>query len=257
MLKTPILKKIVRRKIRKELSASFGGNFKEIIVGGAAMSKEAEAFLHKIGLPFTVGYGMTECAPLISYDKHQDFTPTSCGKVLNGIMELRINSEEPTKIPGEIQVRGENVMKGYYKNPRATEAAFTEDGWLRTGDLGILDNKNRLYIKGRIKTMILGANGQNIYPEEIEARLNNMPYVAESLVIKRKYSLVALVFPDIHEMEETNVTFEQLESIMNNNLELLNEKLASFERIISIEIKKEKFQKTPQKSIKRYVYVED
>lgn len=257
MLKTPMLRNIVYKKIRKELTTSFGGNFEEIIVGGAAMSKEAEAFLYKIGLPFTIGYGMTECAPLISYDRHQDFIPTSCGRVLDGIMELRINSEEPTKIPGEIQVRGENVMKGYYKNPAATEAAFTEDGWLRTGDLGVLDNENRLYIKGRIKTMILGANGQNIYPEEIEARLNNMPYVAESLVIKRKYSLVALVFPDIHEMEETNVTFEQLESIMNNNLELINKKLAAFEQIAQIELRKEEFEKTPKKSIKRFLYTED
>ena len=182
MLKVPILRNVIYSKIRKTLIASLGGELKEIIVGGAAMSKEAESFLYKVGLPFTIGYGMTECAPLISYDSHRDFVPTSCGRVLEGIMEARIDSNEPTKTPGEIQVRGENVMKGYYKNPSATDAAFTDDGWLRTGDLGILDNENRLYIKGRIKTMLLGANGQNIFPEEIEARLNNMPYVAENQI---------------------------------------------------------------------------
>ena len=208
MLKVPFLRNVVYNKVRKTLIASFGGEFKEVIVGGAAMSKEAESFFHKVGFPFTIGYGMTECAPLISYDSHRDFVPTSCGKVLEGIMEARIDSHEPARVPGEIQVRGENVMKGYYKNPAATDAAFTEDGWLRTGDLGILDRENRLYIKGRIKTMLLGANGQNIFPEEIETRLNNMPYVAESLIIKRQNRLVALVYPDIHEMEETNVSFE-------------------------------------------------
>ena len=162
VLKVPVLRNLVYAKIRKTMIASFGGNFKEIIVGGAALSKEAEEFLHRIGFPFTVGYGMTECAPLVSYDRHQDFVPTSCGRVLEGIMEARIDSHEPSKVPGEIQVRGENVMKGYYKNPTATDAAFTEDGWLRTGDLGVIDSENRLYIKGRIKTMILTANGQNI-----------------------------------------------------------------------------------------------
>ena len=257
MLKVPFLRNVVYSRIRKTLMASFGGEFKEIIIGGAAMSKEAESFFHKVAFPFTIGYGMTECAPLISYDKHQDFVPTSCGRVLEGIMEARIDSDEPTKIPGEIQVRGENVMKGYYKNPSATDAAFTEDGWLRTGDLGIIDNENRLYIKGRLKTMLLGANGQNIFPEEIEARLNNMSYVTESLIIKRQNRLVALVYPDIHEMEETNVTFEQLESIMNNNRLVINKRLASYEQINYIELRKDEFEKTPKKSIKRFMYVED
>ena len=257
LLKVPFLRNIVYSKIRKSLMASFGGEFKEIIIGGAAMSKEAESFFYKVGLPFTVGYGMTECAPLISYDSHRDFVPTSCGKVLEGIMEARIASNNPTKEPGEIQVRGENVMKGYYKNPSATDAAFTEDGWLRTGDLGILDSENRLYIKGRIKTMLLGANGQNIFPEEIETRLNNMSYVSESLIIKRQNRLVALVYPDMHEMEETNVSFEQLESIMNNNRLLINKELAAYEQIGYIEIRKDEFEKTPKKSIKRFLYVED
>ena len=257
VLKVPVVRNLVYAKIRKTLIASFGGNFKEIIVGGAALSKEAEEFLHRIGFPFTVGYGMPECAPLLSYDRHQDFVPTSCGRVLEGIMEARVDSHEPSKEPGEIQVRGENVMKGYYKNPTATDAAFTEDGWLRTGYLGIIDIENRLYIKGRIKTMILTANGQNIYPEEIEARLNNMNYVSDSLIIKRDNKLVALVYPDIHEMEETNVSFEQLESIMNNNRLTLNNKLAIYEQIGYIELRKEDFEKTPKKSIKRFLYVEE
>ena len=257
LLSVPLLNKVIYAKIRKSLIASFGGNFKEVIVGGAAMSKEAEEFFCKIKFPFTIGYGMTECAPLISYDSHRDFIPTSCGRVLEGIMEARIDSDEPSREPGEIQVRGENVMNGYYKNPRATEAAFTEDGWLRTGDLGILDHNNRLYIKGRIKTMILGANGQNIYPEEIETRLNNMPFVAESLIIKRKNRLVALVYPDFQEMADKGITLEQLDPIMNINRLEVNQKLAMYEQIGYVEVRKEEFEITPKKSIKRYLYVEE
>ena len=150
---------------------------RDSIIGGAALDRNVESFFYKLRFPFTVGYGMTECAPLISYDSHKNFVPTSCGTVLKGIMEARIDSIDPENIPGEIQVRGENVMKGYYKNPQTTAAAFTKDGWLKTGDLGVMDKNNRLYIKGRIKAMLLGPNGQNIYPEEIEARLNSLPYV--------------------------------------------------------------------------------
>ena len=257
LLNVPVLKKLIYSRIRKSLVAALGGNFKEVIVGGAAMSKEAEEFLCRIKFPLTIGYGMTECAPLISYDSHRDFVPTSCGRVLEGIMEARIDSVEPSREPGEIQVRGENVMSGYYKNPRATEAAFTDDGWLRTGDLGILDRNNRLYIKGRIKTMILGANGQNIYPEEIETRLNNMPLVAESLIIKRKNRLVALVYPDFQEMQDKGITLEQLDAIMNSNRLEVNRKLAMYEQIGYVEIRKEEFEITPKKSIKRYLYVEE
>ena len=257
LLKVPLFNKIIYAKIRKSLVASFGGNFKEIIVGGAAMSKEAEKFFCKVKLPFTVGYGMTECAPLISYDSHKDFIHTSCGTVLKGIMEARIDSVEPYREPGEIQVRGENVMNGYYKNPQATEAAFTNDGWLRTGDLGIMDHNNRLYIKGRIKTMILGANGQNIYPEELETRLNNMPFVADSLIIKRKNRLVALVYPDFQEMEEKGVILDQLDPIMNINRLEVNQKLAMYEQIGYVEIRKDGFEITPKKSIKRYLYTEE
>ena len=257
MLKVPLLRHLMYNKIRKSLVASMGGNFREVLVGGAALSYEAEDFLCKIKFPFTIGYGMTECAPLISFDKHKDFVKTSCGTVLPGIMKARINSFSPHNEPGEIQVTGENVMKGYYKNPEATAAAFTEDGWLRTGDLGVLDRNNRLYIKGRIKTMILGANGQNIFPEEIETRLNNMPYVDECLIIKRKNRLVALVYPDFHEMDETDVTLVELESIMNSIRLEVNQKLAIFEQIGYIELRKEPFEKTPKRSIKRYLYVEE
>ncbi len=257
MLKVPLLKRVVYAKIRKSLVSALGGNFREVIVGGSALSKEAEDFLCRIKFPFTVGYGMTECAPLISYDSHLDFVQTSCGKVLEGIMKARIDSNYPHTAPGEIQVTGENVMKGYYNNPEATSAAFTEDGWLRTGDLGIIDRNNRLFIKGRLKTMILGANGQNVFPEEIEARLNNMPYIAESLIIKRKNRLVALVYPDFHEMEETDVSLEQLENIMNINRLEVNKKLAMYEQIGYVEIREEEFEKTPKKTIQRFLYVEE
>lgn len=257
ILKVPLLKRVVYTKIRKSLISALGGNFREVIVGGAALSREVEDFLCKLKFPFSVGYGMTECAPLISFDKHNDFVQHSCGTVLKGTMKARIDSHYPHTTPGEIQVTGENVMKGYYKNPTATAAAFTEDGWLRTGDLGVIDRKNRLFIKGRIKTMILGANGQNIFPEEIEARLNNMPYVEECLIIKRKNRLVALVYPDFHEMEETGVTLEELESIMNSIRLEVNQKLAIYEQIGYIELRKEEFEKTPKRSIRRFLYVEE
>ena len=257
LLKAPILRRIVYSKIRKQLIASMGGNFRQVLVGGAALSNETEDFLCKIKFPFSVGYGMTECAPLISFDKHKEFVQSSCGTVLKGFMKARIDSDYPRSQPGEIQVTGENVMQGYYKNPEATAAAFTKDGWLRTGDLGIMDRHNRLYIKGRLKTMILGANGQNIYPEEIESRLNNMPYVEECLIIKRRNRLVALVYPDFHEMKETGVTFEDLDSIMNINRLEVNMKLAIFEQIGYIELRKEEFEKTPKRSIKRYLYIEE
>ena len=205
-----------------------GGNFREVVIGGAALNAEVEAFFHKMKFPFSVGYGMTECAPLIYYDHHYNFVPTSCGSVLEGIMEARIDSPEPEKIPGEIQVRGENVMKGYYKNPEATAAAFTDDGWLKTGDSGIMVGK-RLFIKGRIKTMLLTANGQNVYPEEIESRLNNLPYVAESVVVLRDFRLVAMVYPDMAALAADQITREKLASIMQENRNTLNNTVASYE----------------------------
>jgi long-chain acyl-CoA synthetase len=251
--RTPGLNRLVYRKIRKSLIKSLGGNFREVIIGGAALGKDVEAFFYKIKFPFTVGYGMTECGPLISYDHHYDFVPTSCGSVLAGIMEARIDSPDPEKIPGEIQVRGENVMKGYYKNPEATAAAFTEDGWLKTGDSGVMRGR-RLFIKGRIKTMILGPSGQNIYPEEIESKLNNLPYVAESLVIERERKLVALVYPDYEAMGADGLTADQLPQIMEDNKKLLNNQVANYERIGSIVVVDKEFEKTPKKSIKRFLY---
>lgn len=253
LLKVPGINSIIYKSIRKSLIKSLGGNFREVIIGGAALGKDIETFFYKIKFPFTVGYGMTECAPLISYDHHYDFVLSSCGSILKGIMEARIDSTDPENIPGEIQVRGENVMAGYYKNPKATEEAFTEDGWLRTGDSGVLVGE-RLFIKGRIKTMLLGSNGQNIYPEEIEAKLNNMPYVAESLVVQRDNKLVAIIHPDYAELRDNNIDIDILEAIMSNNRTAANASLARYERISMIEIRKEEFEKTPKKSIKRFLY---
>ncbi|WP_298653493.1 AMP-binding protein [uncultured Proteiniphilum sp.] len=253
LLKIPAINKLILNTIKKSLIRTLGGNFREVIIGGAALNAEVEAFFHKMKFPFTVGYGMTECAPLISYDYHYDFVPTSCGSVLDKIMEARIDSVDPENIPGEIQVRGENVMKGYYKNPEATAAAFTADGWLKTGDQGIMKEK-RLFIKGRIKTMLLSANGQNIYPEEIESQLNNLPYIAESLVIMRDTKLIALIWPDIPAMEENNIPKEKLVEIMNENKGILNQLVAQYERITAIEIMDTEFEKTPKKTIKRFLY---
>lgn len=231
-----------------------GGNFSEVIIGGAALNAEVEEFLHKIKFPFTVGYGMTECAPLISYDHYYDFIPTSCGQVLKGIMEVRIDSEDPYNKIGEIQVRGENVMIGYYKNEEATRNVFTEDGWLKTGDLGRIDADHRIYIRGRSKTMILSSSGQNIFPEEIEAKLNNLPFVMESLVIERNGKLVALVYPDYEAGDAAGLSQSDLNSVMTENKTELNKIVAPYERIAEIQLFPTEFEKTPKKSIKRYLY---
>lgn len=252
-LKIPLVKDQIYAKIRKGLVDALGGSFTEVIIGGAAFNKEVESFLHKIKFPFTVGYGMTECGPLISYDHHYDFVPTSCGKILS-IMEVRVDSPDPYNTLGEIQVRGENVMKGYYKNEEATKAAFTEDGWLKTGDLGTIDKDNRIYLRGRSKTMILGASGQNIFPEEIEAKLNNLPYVTESLVVTRNNKLVALVYPDYETMNVTGLSSTDLDAIMEENKQVLNKSVANYETLSTIHIYPTEFEKTPKKSIKRYLY---
>lgn len=253
LLQIPGINKLIRQTIKRSLIKALGGDFREVIIGGAAINPDVEAFFHRMKFPFTVGYGMTECAPLISYDHHYNFVPTSCGSVLDGIMEARIDSPDPENRPGEIQVKGENVMKGYYKNPEATEAAFTADGWLKTGDQGIMKGR-RLFIKGRIKTMILSANGQNIYPEEIESHLNNLPYIAESLVVMRGTKLVALVYPDIPTLKDDNIPEEKLKEIMDKNKEILNQSIAQYERIGDIEIMEKEFEKTPKKTIKRFLY---
>ncbi len=253
LLKIKGIDKLILNKIKNSLIKSLGGNFREVIIGGAALNAEVEAFFYRMRFPFTVGYGMTECAPLIAYDHHNDFIPASCGSVLKDIMEARIDSTDPENDPGEIQVRGENVMSGYYRNPEATKAAFTNDGWLKTGDLGIMRG-SRLFIKGRLKTMILSANGQNIYPEEIESRLNNLPYIADSVVVLRDNKLIALVYPDKEALKSNNISLERLTEIMEDNKGLLNKVVAKYERLSGIEIMEKEFEKTPKKSIKRYLY---
>lgn len=253
-LSIPLLDGQIYGQIRKKLIDALGGRFKEVVIGGAAMNPEVEEFFHRIKFPFTIGYGMTECAPLISYASWDEFIPTSSGKILD-IMEARIYKENPEDKLGEIQVRGANVMAGYYKNPEATQEAFTEDGWLRTGDLGTLDEKGNLYLRGRSKTMILSSNGQNIFPEEIEARLNNLPFVLESLVIERNKKLVALVYADYEALESLGLNQpENLKTIMDENLKNLNSSVATYERVSQIQLYPTAFEKTPKRSIKRYLY---
>ncbi len=253
-LKMPGLKTLIFRKIRNQLVEAFGGEFEEVIVGGAPLNREVEEFLHRIKFPFTVGYGMTECGPLISYTPWRQFIPSSSGRTLP-IMESKIaESVDPAKVPGEICVRGENVMRGYFKNPEATEAVIDAEGWLHTGDMGTISNQGTIFIRGRYKTMILGASGQNIYPEEIEAKLNNMPYVSESLVVERGKHLIALVYPDYEAMDRDKIANEKLPEMMEQVRTDLNKLVAPYERIDRIQLIANEFEKTPKRSIKRYLY---
>ena len=253
VLKMPLLDKVVLNKIRETLMDAFGGEFSQIIIGGAPLNAEVEAFLRRIKFPVTVGYGMTETAPLISFTPWTEFRSQSCGQVLKGFMDARIANPDADGV-GEIQVRGENVMVGYYKNEQATAESFTEDGWLRTGDLGIIDEDGFIYIKGRCKTMLLGPSGQNIYPEEIEAKINNMPYVLESLVLQKDTKLVALVCPDFEAVDADHLTQDQLEVVMEENRKLVNAELATYEQINEVRVYTHEFEKTPKKSIKRFLY---
>lgn len=253
-MSVPLLNDRIYAQINKKLTDALGGRFREVIVGGAAMNQEVADFLYKIKFPYTIGYGMTECGPLISYDNHKEYVLTSCGQILKGIMEVRIDSEDPYNKVGEIQVRGENVMKGYFKNEEATRNVFTDDGWLKTGDLGTIDANKRIYIRGRSKTMILSSNGQNIYPEEIEAKLNNLPFVLESLVVEREGKLVGLVYPDYDTVDNTGIRHEDLPAIMEQNRKDLNKLLAPYEAVTSIILYPTEFEKTPKRSIKRYLY---
>lgn len=253
LLKVPFIEKKVLEMVSTKLTASFGGNFKEICIGGAGLNRDVENFLKSINFPYTVGYGMTECGPLIAYAQWDTFKIGSCGRIVDR-MEARIDSEDPVNIVGEILVRGANVMLGYYKNPEATNAAFTKDGWLRTGDLGTIDEDGFLYIRGRCKTMILGASGQNIYPEEIEDQLNNMAYVAESLIISQNKKLVALIYPDWEQIDKANIDHNNIENLMQENIRELNELLPSFSKISGVKLYQEEFEKTPKRSIKRYLY---
>lgn len=253
-LNIPLLDTRIYAQIRKHLVDALGGRFREVIVGGAAMNQEVTDFLYKIKFPFTIGYGMTECGPLISYDHNDEYVPGSCGQILKGIMKVRIDSDDPYNKVGEIQVSGENVMKGYYKNEDATRNVFTDDGWLKTGDLGTIDPDNRIFIRGRSKTMILGASGQNIYPEEIESKMNNLPFVMESLVVEKNGKLIGMVYPDYDTVDSTGISHSDLPVIMEQNRVELNKLLAPYESISEIQLYPTEFEKTPKKSIKRYLY---
>ena len=252
-LAVPFLDSFIYAKIRKKLIDAFGGEFEEVIVGGAPLNHEVEEFLHKIKFPFTVGYGMTECGPLISYTNWKEFKVGSSGRTLP-LMESKIDSVDPENVPGEICVRGPNVMKGYYKNPEATEAVLDDEGWLHTGDMGTRTPDGTLFLRGRYKTMILTASGQNIYPEEIEAKLNNMPFVSESLVVERNGKLVALVYPDFEALDKFDISTANLGPTMENIRKELNKLVAPYEQISEIVPMPTEFEKTPKRSIKRFLY---
>jgi long-chain acyl-CoA synthetase len=254
LLRIPGISSILLNKIKAKLVETFGGRFFEIVIGGAPLSADVEKFFKRIKFPFSIGYGMTECGPLISYEAWDKTMPTSAGKLVDR-MEVRINSKDPYNIVGEIQVKGENVMLGYYKNEEATRESFTADGWLKTGDLGIIDKDNFIYIRGRSKNMILGASGQNIYPEEIEAKITNLPFVAECVVTERERKLVALVYPDFEALKAENIAEDAVPKIMEDNRVKVNAELPKYEQISKIELVKEEFEKTPKKNIKRFKYV--
>ena len=253
LLQMPVVQKKVKERICQEVYAAFGGRAYEVIVGGAPLNQEIESFMKSIDFPLTVGYGTTECAPLISYSDYHDFEPGSCGTPLP-FMEVKIDSPDPENIEGEIVVRGTNVMLGYYKNEEATREALDADGWYHTGDLATMSRDGHIFIRGRLKNMLLGANGQNVYPEEIEDKLNSMAMVSESIIVQRGDKLVALVHPDMDEARSLGFTQEDLQNIMEQNRQELNSGLPVYSKIQTFEIREEEFQKTPKKSIKRYLY---
>lgn len=254
LLHVPFVDDSLLGKIKAKLEETFGGNLKELVIGGAPVSKEVETFLRRIKFPYTVGYGMTECAPLITYADWDKQRPGSCGKMVDR-MEARVDSEDPARIPGELSVRGDNVMLGYYKKPEETAAVLSPDGWLKTGDMVTMDPDGYIYIKGRNKSMILGPSGQNIYPEEIELKLNNLPYVDESLVVDDgDGKLAALIVPDHETARTQNIAPERLAEIMQENVKALNADLPAYSRIQRAEVRDEPFEKTPKRSIKRYLY---
>ena len=253
LLNMPVVSKKVNQKICEEVKNAFGGRFYEIIVGGAAFNQEIEHFLHKINFPYTVGYGTTECAPIIAYSDYNDFVPGSCGKAVVH-MQVEIESSDPQNIPGEIIVKGLNVMLGYYKNEEATNQVLDSNGWYHTGDLGIMDKDGNIFIKGRSKNMLLGSNGQNIYPEEIEDKLNSLALVGESIVLQREEKLVALVHPDMEEAESMGFSLDDIQKVMTQNLQTLNEMMPGYSKVSEIILHEEEFEKTPKKSIKRYLY---
>ena len=249
----PIINKKVEEKICDQVKQAFGGRFYEIIIGGAAFNQEVEQFLHRINFPYTVGYGATECAPIICYSDYQTFVPGSCGRAVIH-MEVKIDSPDPANVPGEILARGTNVMLGYYKNEEATRQTIDNEGWYHTGDLGTMDAYGNVFIKGRSKNMLLGASGQNIYPEEIEDKLNSLPLVVESVVVQRETKLVGLVYPDYDEANTLGLATSDIEAQMQQNLQDLNLVQPAYCKLATIEIQDKEFEKTPKKSIKRYLY---
>ena len=253
LLNMPVISKKVKEKICEQVVAAFGGNFFEVIIGGAAFNQEVEQFLHSIDFPYTVGYGATETAPIICYQDWRTFVPGSCGKAALH-MEVKINSRDPENIPGEILARGLNVMLGYYKNPEATAETIDSEGWYHTGDLGTMDRYGNVFIKGRSKNMLLGANGQNIYPEEIEDKLNSMALVTESVVVQRNEKLVALIHPDYDEAKSMAFSNSDILNVMEQNRQSLNQTLPAYCKITAVELHEEEFEKTPKKSIKRFLY---
>ena len=256
LLAIPGIKGIICKKVREKLIATFGGNITKggIILGGAALNKEVEKVMKMIKLPYTVGYGMTECGPLLSYKRWQDFVMRSCGAVAHPGVEIRIDSQDPARIPGEIQAKGASIMEGYYKNEEATNATFTADGWLKTGDMGLMDKNENIFIKGRCKNMILTANGQNVYPEEIEDLVNQLPLVMESLIVGRKHGLTALIVPNSDAVAEAGIAKEELQKQMEESLTELNAQLPTYSKITACEIMDAPFEKTPKLSIKRFMY---
>lgn len=255
-LMIPGVRNVIYNKVREKLVDVFGGNVIQggLLVGGAAINKEVESIMSKIRFPYVIGYGMTECAPLVSYTRWQDFIPRTCGAVARPYVNARIDSEDPANIPGEIQLKGEAVTTGYYKNEEATKAAYTKDGWFRTGDMGTMDDKENIVIRGRCKNMILTANGQNIYPEEIEELVNQLPMVQESIIVGRKHGLVALVVPNSDAVAEAGLTNEEAAKQIEQNVSALNAELPVYSKISACEIMKEAFEKTPKLSIKRFMY---
>lgn len=253
LLRLPVISDKILDKVKEQIKKVFGGQFYEVIIGGAAINTEVEQFLRKIGFNYTVGYGATECAPIITYEDWQNFAQGSCGKAAPR-MEVKIDSPDPQHIVGEILTRGANVMLGYYKNPEATAQALDAEGWYHTGDLGVLDAEGNLFIRGRCKNMLLGASGQNIYPEEIEDKLNTLPYVMESIVIQKGEKLYALIYPDFEEAEKAGLDENALNRQMEQNRRDLNTMINGYEQIVGIRLYKEEFEKTPKRSIKRFLY---
>ncbi len=253
LLNTPIIDTIIKNKILTSINTAFGGKFNQIIIGGAAINQEVEAFFKNLGLRYTIGYGMTECAPIITYSNWKEHKQSSCGKITPR-MQIKIDSPDSENIVGEIMVKGDHVMKGYYKNPEATSAVLSEDGWLRTGDLGLIDKDGYLFIKGRSKNMILGASGQNIYPEEIEDKLNSMEYVMESIVLEQEGKLVAMVYLNQDMLDKEKIDIVHSKSIIRKIKEELNKELPAYSQISYIYLQEEEFEKTPKRSIKRYLY---